>query len=123
MSKVFAAICCFIAINAYSATLSFVNNSEYDLTVVARGKEGVLLVEMSVPSFQTIAWNYNKSGIYSEGKAGPKVEETEMTFAPYTVTWYCAGSRIFSVCEGVMPGQSVSAESCRGPQWCAPQNK
>lgn len=101
------------ALIAYSITL--INDTEYDLTAVIRGKKGVLIEEVSIPKYQTQNWIYDK-------KLLPDLEgQSIKDLTPFTVSWMCLGGKVFGVYPNVFPGMQISAKESPGAHFCEPK--
>lgn len=98
-----------------AASIKLINDTEYDLTAILRGKSGVLLGEIFVKSFYTEEWTYNASLYETPPKGGIN------DFTPITVNWMCMGGKVYAVCENAIPGMEITANECEGSHWCEPK--
>ena len=102
IKKVFFLVFLAISLPMFAATVNLMNDASVVLTARVISADGTFLGEVDVAPQERKTWSGGKE-----------------SQAPYTVRWICpeAGT-VYSVCEKVVSGASISPQVCSGPKTC-----
>ncbi len=110
--------CLFVMSTIFAESLTLINDSAYELTVIIQSANGKILAQPTIHPGDQLVWNSDQEPI------DLKMEyNSSGSYTPYTVIWRCSYEGYYSVCANASPGATITANTCPGARFCKPKPK
>ncbi len=120
MRSLFAALLAIGVHCSLSASVYLLNDSPFPLKAVVIAANGTNVGEQEVQPGVTTYMEDELGGSNPTNREMESFENYSSSMTPYTVFWYCKDGTLYSSCQDVSAGATVTANSCNGSKYCKP---
>jgi hypothetical protein len=104
-----------------TASVYLLNDTPFKLRAVVIAANGANMGEKAMNPQEDTYVEDQLGGSDPVGQGHPQnFQNYSSSLTPYTVFWYCNDGTLYSSCQNVAAGATVSANGCEGSKYCKP---